>query len=997
MVASIGAVASPAQGVTYYERDGYYARDDAAHREASAWAGKGADALGLSGPVDPDIFSDILEGTVPDGSGRRLGRRLGDGTVSHRPGRDVTFSAPKSVSLAALIGGDGRIVDAHDAAVRKTLAWVEEKVVETRTMDAEGGRMVRAGDQKAVIAIFRHEVSRNLDPQLHTHAVIANMVQGEDAKWRTMANEKLYASKMLIGALYRAELARRLEELGYGIEKTHADGRFEIAGVSRPVIEAFSTRRAEIEAAMAAQGVGDTAHDQRLAQRAALVTRAHKRDVDKEALRESWQRQAADLDFDPHGLAVEAARREAGRTADPVPLAHAEGGPGHAHPKDNTAERAVAWAVEHLSERAAVFSRTSLLTAALVWKPGAVGMGEAEAAVARLEKAGTLLAANYPVPGDSLTTDRAVADERETIALMDRGRGRGAAPMRGRAVDKALRKGALTAGQKEAVKLILSDKDRVIGVQGYAGTGKTTMLNRARVLLEKRGFEVRGLAPSASAARTLGAEAGIGSETLQGFLVRNAGVAESRLTDKGKQAMRTEFRKTVLVVDEGSLASTAQARDLLRIADTICIPRVVLVGDEKQLDAVDAGKPFAQLQGGGMKCAVMDEIVRQREPALKEAVEASLAGDVRKAFEKLGANVAEVKADNLAGAAAARWLALGAEERQNTGLMAPSHVLRERINAIVRERLLRDGTIGGPSVGAERLISRGYTNAEKCLAANYAPGDVVAFHRHYKRLGVRKGDELDVVGVERGAGVVRLMGKDGATVAWEPDRLAARTGSVEVYGADTIELRRGDRVCWTRNDRNHWLVNSGTAEVIAVEDAGVTFRLEDGRTLDMHREDPQLRHIDRAWASTVHSFQGRTVDRVIAAMEADHAHLTTQKTFYVEISRARQHAELVTDDRNALREHLEAATGERIAALEAIVPERENTVDTDVNKVGERYPGPFPAESHVPARDGEPGRPKGTPAPVERTPEATLPVPQPEKRPRERERILKGPELELEL
>ena len=293
MVASIGAVASPAQGVTYYERDGYYARDDAEHLKASAWAGKGAEALGLSGPVDPDIFSDILEGTVPDGSGRRLGRRLSDGTVSHRPGRDVTFSAPKSVSLAALIGGDGRIVAAHDAAVQRTLAWIEDNAAETRMMDAESGRMVRAGSQKAVIATFRHDTSRNLDPQLHTHAVIANMVQGDDRKWRTMANEKLYASKMLIGALYRAELAHGLESLGFGIEKTHADGRFEIAGVARPVIEAFSTRRAEIEAAMAAQGVGDPAQDQRLAQRAALVTRAHKRDVDKDALRESWQRQAA--------------------------------------------------------------------------------------------------------------------------------------------------------------------------------------------------------------------------------------------------------------------------------------------------------------------------------------------------------------------------------------------------------------------------------------------------------------------------------------------------------------------------------------------------------------------------------------------------------------------------------------------------------------------------------------------------------------------------------
>ena len=130
--------------------------------------------------------------------------------------------------------------------------------------------------------------------------------------------------------------------------------------------------------------------------------------------------------------------------------------------------------------------------------------------------------------------------------------------------------------------------------------------------------------------------------------------------------MRAAFKKTVLVVDEGSLASTVQARNLLRIANTLRIPRVVLVGDEKQLDAVDAGKPFAQLQGAGMKTAVMDEIMRQRDPALKEAVEARLAGDIRGAFEKLGSDVAEVKADNLAGAAAARWLALSAEEREST-------------------------------------------------------------------------------------------------------------------------------------------------------------------------------------------------------------------------------------------------------------------------------------------------------------------------------------------
>ena len=232
MVASIGAIASASQGVSYYEQDGYYANDDPAHKEASAWNGKGAESLGLSGPVDADQFKEILEGQIPDGSGRRLGRKAKDGSLNHRPGRDVTFSAPKSVSLAALIGGDRRVVDAHDRAVERTLAWMEKNVLETRLSDPATGGMVRAGGQKMVAATFRHDTSRNLDPQLHTHAVIANMLQGEGGKWRTMANESLYRAQKLIGTVYRNELARGLGKLGYGIEKTHADGRFEIAGVS---------------------------------------------------------------------------------------------------------------------------------------------------------------------------------------------------------------------------------------------------------------------------------------------------------------------------------------------------------------------------------------------------------------------------------------------------------------------------------------------------------------------------------------------------------------------------------------------------------------------------------------------------------------------------------------------------------------------------------------------------------------------------------------------
>ena len=219
---------------------------------------------------------------------------------------------------------------------------------------------------------------------------------------------------------------------------------------------------------------------------------------------------------------------------------------------------------------------------------------------------------------------------------------------------------------------------------------------------------------------------------------------------------------------------------------------------------------------------------------------------------------------------------------------------------------------------SERLVSKGYTRAEKALAGNYSPGDVVAFHRSYKRLGVEKGEERRVLRIDHRKRIVHLEGPDGSVAEWKPSHIGGRQGGTEVYRCESIELRAGDRVRWTRNDASLGLVNSGLAEVTGVKNGRVRFRLEDGRSLELGGNDAQLRHLDRAWASTVHAFQGRTVDNVIAAMEARHPNLTTQKSFYVEISRARDRAELVTDDAAALKEQLEAVTGERISALEGI-------------------------------------------------------------------------------
>ena len=268
--------------------------------------------------------------------------------------------------------------------------------------------------------------------------------------------------------------------------------------------------------------------------------------------------------------------------------------------------------------------------------------------------------------------------------------------------------------------------------------------------------------------------------------------------------------------------------------------------------------------------------------------------------------------------------------------MAPSHELRQAINGHIRERLAQEGRIHGPAMHAERLVSTGYTNAEKAVAGNYAVGDVVAFHRPYKRLGVEKGDERRVTGVDHAARAVLLEGADGGTVAWKPAEIGGRKGGTEVYRAEGIELRAGDRIQWTRNDTSLGLVNSRSAEVAEVKEGRVTFQLEDGRKLELASGDPQLRHLDHAWASTVHAFQGRTVDNVIAAIEARHPHLTTQKSFYVEISRARDRAELVTDDATEFRAQLQAVAVERIAALEGIgeLPRETPNRDAEIARAG---------------------------------------------------------------
>ncbi|MCZ0951725.1 MAG: relaxase domain-containing protein, partial [Rhodospirillaceae bacterium] len=247
MVATVTRLSEAASTVHYFEADGYYAKNDPEHRKASGWHGAGVTALGLHGPVKPNRFEQILSGHVP-GTKTRLGR-LRAGKHEHRPGLDVTFSAPKSVSLEALVHArpktGAKIVRAHDEAVKATLAFIENELLETRGWDPATRRRPRVKGHGLVAATFRHYASRNLDPQLHTHSVIANMTQNEEGAWRSADFIKLERSKFLIGAFYRHELKARIEALGYATTQTMVGSvpGFEIAGYSSEHLKAFSTRR----------------------------------------------------------------------------------------------------------------------------------------------------------------------------------------------------------------------------------------------------------------------------------------------------------------------------------------------------------------------------------------------------------------------------------------------------------------------------------------------------------------------------------------------------------------------------------------------------------------------------------------------------------------------------------------------------------------------------------------------------------------------------------
>ena len=786
MVAKVNRLGSAAASVRYFEREGgYYARNDPEHRKASRWHGAGAAALGLKGRVDAKPFRSILEGKVPK-TDIRLGRGR-EGEHEHDPGHDITFSAPKSVSLEALLWGREEVVRAHDEAVRATLDFIEARLLETRVWDREFRRMRREPAPSMVAATFRHIASRDLDPQLHTHSVVANMTRDASGRWRSLDTGRLKAAEKLMGAYYRNELARRLIERGYTLSPSMAGGvpSFEIAGYGRAELSAFSSRRLAILHYIRERGWNYNAAK---AQQAALATRARKNEPGRAALEELWRTRAKELGF----------ARPRKRPTQPPPVL--------------SALEIACRAAEHLEERRSVFPARDLAMLCLAHSPGRYEIAEVDAAIAQLVRDGHLLeTVRRGVSGRAFVTDRAVRAEREMLALLREGAGMGAWLAEAEPVESRLAASVLTDGQKEAVRTTLLHDDLVVGVQGYAGTGKTTMLKEVAALAGNR--RVFGLAPSAVAARVLGSEAGIPARTLQWFLARYRDVGDNLLDEPALEELRERFEGSILVADEMSMGSTAQTLALMRIAVRLRVGRLVLVGDRKQLRAIEAGQPFRQLQEAGMATALMDDIRRQRNPDLKAAVLDLVAGEPRRALDRLGDNVVELPAEELAETAARLWLRLSPEDRTETVLLAPTHELRRRIVDAVREGLEEEGGLHGRVLQIETFAKLHMTRAETGDIRNWREGNIAVFRNDLYPYRVKASDACIVAGFE-GDRVV-LEHADG-----KPRRIQIPSGEIryrlDLHETQTIGIRAGDRIRWTRNDKARALDNGAEAEILAI-------------------------------------------------------------------------------------------------------------------------------------------------------------------------------------
>ena len=877
---SIPKALAAAQARDYHKLDytsptqSYYRRGDAVQGE---WQGQLAARFGLSGEVSALEFTRLSEGQHPQTEAQLVRHRAAmeyrnaEGktvhSVEHRAGWDATFSAPKSVSLTALVGGDERIREAHSAAV--TLALTE---LENYTQARIGGNHPAERTGKFIAAKFEHDTARPVDgyaaPQLHTHAIIFNVTERVDGSTRALQERSFFESKQYATAVYQSELMYRIRSLGYEIEAGRS-GAPEIKGYTQEYLDASSLRSQRIREEMEQSGFTGP----KAAQVAAQSTREKKHTLTPAQVLAAHRDVAAEFGNQPRQVIAAARERSMAQQYHPDKNAHAK--------------ESLTFARESLFEREAVADERLIFRDALRRGMGETTYAEVRAAFEMRRERGdfrTVEAAKH-ASGRSFTTPETIAAERTNVAHVIAGRNAVAPILSAAYAQRQANSRDFNPAQRRAVEEVLNSPDRIHGLQGFAGSGKTSTLAAIREGAERGGYTVEGFAPTGRAAAEL-RSAGIDASTLQSFLARGQKPNEAPV-------------KHLYMLDESSLASTRQMRsflDKLKPED-----RVLVIGDTRQHQGVDAGRPFQQMQDAGMRTAQLDQIMRQKDPELLKAVQLLANNETVKGVELLAAQgrITEVVNSKDRIAAIAQDYAA---HPQNTIIVSPDNRSRQQINEAVRVELRKDGTLALDGREFQTLSHRGdMTGADRTWAARYHAGDVLQYTTGSKSEGIERGSYATVRSVNARDNTLTVEREDGQSVTYDPRRLRG----VNVYQEVSREFAVGDRLQFTQPHKDLGIANRDLGTVLGFEDGKMSVRL-DGKTARTITFDPAaFRQFDHGYAVTSHSSQGITTGRVLANFDTDSSRsLINTRLAYVAISRASEDARIYTNNAETLAERL---------------------------------------------------------------------------------------------
>jgi conjugative relaxase-like TrwC/TraI family protein len=871
------------QAQTYHAKEftsaeqNYWKQEDTIQGE---WRGKLADKFELSGAVGAVEFARLAEGRHPQ-TGEQLVRHRAaheytteDGRtvspVEHRAGWDATFFAPKSISLTALVGGDDEVREAHRKAVAFALNELEH-YTEARI----GGNHAPETTGQFVAATFEHDTARPVDgyaaPQLHTHAGIFNMTEREDGTMRALQPRSLFETQQFATAVYQSHLTYQLRSFGYEIEPGRG-GAPEIKGYSQEYLDASSPRRQQIVEAVARTGfTGPEA-----AQIAAHNTRDGKQILSPAEVVAAHRQIAAEYGNQAEAIVAESQARRQSRA--------------HQTTLDERMQQvnsALTFARDKGFEREAVLDERAIFVDAMRRGMGEMTYPEVRANFEARIAAGEFreVAGSKHSAGRHFTTARTIQAEKEIIRSVQDGQGRAPQLMSIQdAIPLTESRENLNQTQRKAIEQILTSRDQVQGLQGSAGSGKTTTLSAIRKGAEQNGYAVEGFAPTSRAAHQL-REAGMTADTLQAFLARGRSQADPS-------------QKHLYMVDESSLASTEQMRDFLRRIGTE--DKVLLIGDVRQHQGVDAGKPFEQLRESGMRSALLDRIVRQKDPELLRAVEHLSKNETETGIRMLQqqGRVTEISdAEQRISAIAKTYSA----QPNNTIIVSPDNTSRRALNQAVRQELQQLGLLERENRSVNILTPRSdMTGADRAWAARYEAADVLHYVRGSRENGIEAGSYAQVVETSPRDNLITVRRSDGALVTYDPARLRG----ISAYREIEREFAVGDRVQLTAPNRDLQVANRDLGTLKSFDSDGrITLYLDSGK--DVSFDPREMRHFDHGYAVTSHSSQGLTSEQVLVNMDTEvHPELINGRFAYVSVSRASQDAQIFTNDASTLAESL---------------------------------------------------------------------------------------------